>query len=341
MSQSSASPKVHSRRPIRLHTPFARAGLTLILLLICLVGGSGAACAADGDVQTAWRLLDYVAVDYGGAVAAGKVKSPSEYAEMTEFSVSVSERLAALPASPAKAGLVAGSARLRAVIAAKGAPEAVASLAHGLAADLLRAYPIPLAPARPPVLARGAALFAQNCASCHGMNGDGRGPDAAKLATPPIAFTDLARARQRSPFALYQVIEQGIDGTAMPSFATLPAEERWALAFYAGSFAFSDALAADGERIWKGGPTLRRRIPNLTALAGMTPQALAGQIGSAKADAVIAYLRRHPEVFTPTTGSLEIARTKLVQSLAAYRVGNRRSASELALRAGCDHTEAS
>ena len=34
-----------------------------------------AAIAEPGDVQTAWRLLDYMAVDYGGAVADGRVKS--------------------------------------------------------------------------------------------------------------------------------------------------------------------------------------------------------------------------------------------------------------------------
>src|SRR3546814_13717184 len=75
--------------------------------------------------------------------------------------------------------------------------------------------PVPLAPSKAPDLARGASLFAQNCASCHGMTGNGHGPDAAKLTTPPIAFSEIVRARQRSPFALYQVIDQGIDGTAM------------------------------------------------------------------------------------------------------------------------------
>lgn len=300
----------------------------------------GIANAQTADVPTAWRLLDYLAVDYGGAVANGRIKSASEYAEMTEFSISVAERIAALPPSPAKASLVAGATRLKAVIAAKAAPEAVAGLAHGLAADLLKAYPIPLAPARAPDLARGATLFAQNCASCHGMSGDGRGPDAAKLTTPPIAFTDIVRARQRSAFALYQVIGQGIDGTAMQSFASLPSEDRWALAFYAGRFAFTDAAAAEGKRIWQSDASLRQRISGLAALAGLTPQVLAGQIGEARADAVMAYLRRHPDaVMQPVAGSLRLARAKLAQSLAAYRSGDARTARELALSAYLDGFE--
>lgn len=324
----------------RLPMPSIRRAMAVLAALLCMVGISGIARADTADVQTAWRLLDYVAVDYGGAVSGGRVKSASEFAEMTEFAASVLTRLAALPPTPARATLIAGASRLQGVIAAKGTAEEVARIAHGLAADLLKAYPVPLAPAKAPDLARGASLFAQNCASCHGMTGDGHGPDAAKLTTPPIAFSAVKRARQRSPFALYQVIEQGIDGTAMQSFASLPSGDRWALAFYAGRFAFSDAQAAEGERLWKSDASLRRAIPDLTALAGLTPETLAKAVGPDKADVAIAYLRRHPEVVTPKpAGSLSVARDKLQRSLAAYRSGDRHAAQELALSAYLDGFE--
>ena len=320
--------------------PSIRRAIAVLAAVLCLVGVSGVARADTADVQTAWRLLDYVAVDYGGAVSGGRVKSPTEYAEMTEFAASVSTRLAALPPTPARGQLIAGATRLQGLIAAKGTPEEVARIAHGLAADLLKAYPVPLAPSKAPDLTRGASLFAQNCASCHGMTGDGHGPDAAKLKTPPIAFSEIARARQRSPFALYQVIDQGIDGTAMQSFANLSSDDRWALAFYAGRFAFSDAAAKEGEGLWKDDPSLRQRIPDLTALAGLTPETLAKSIGTGQADAIIAYLRRHPEaVVQQAPGSLDVARAKLGQSLAAYRAGNRHAAQGLALSAYLDGFE--
>lgn len=212
----------------------------LMGLLIPLTALHAAPNADPNDVQTAWRLLDYVAVDYNGAVEGGRIKSAAEYAEMTEFAGSVSQRLAALPPKPERAALIAGVARLQSVIGRKGTPQEVGTLAHGLAADLLKAYPVPLAPAAPPSFARGVTLFGSTCAACHGMTGNGHGPDAAKLTTPPIAFTDVERARQRSVFALYQAITQGIDGTAMQSFAELSNEDRWALAFRAGSFALTD-----------------------------------------------------------------------------------------------------
>lgn len=146
-----------------------------LALLLGTLGSSATAQAntADGsvdssNVKTAWRLLDYVAVDYGGAVSDGKMKNAAEYAEMTEFVTSVSDRLGSLPPTPARGGLIAGAAQLKAVVAGKRPAERVAKLANGLAADLLKAYPVPLAPAKAPDLARAATLFTDNCASCHG-----------------------------------------------------------------------------------------------------------------------------------------------------------------------------
>jgi high-affinity iron transporter len=298
------------------------------------------AMADTGDVQTAWRLLDYMAVDYGGAVASGKVKSEPEYAEMTEFAAGVSTRLRALPANPERSALVQRAAQLQSVIGRKASPQEVATLAHGLAADLLKAYPVPLAPDKAPDFATGTRLFLQSCSSCHGLAGDGHGPDAAKLATPPIAFTDAERARQRSVFALYQVISQGIDGTAMQSFADLPNDQRWALAFRAGSFALTDAQAVEGERLWKSEAGLRSRIPDMKTLVALTPATLANNIGPAKADAVLAYLRRHPDaVIAQTPASLSVVRQKLAASLDASRSGDRRAAKELALSAYLDGFE--
>lgn len=315
--------------------------LAALLFLLAVPAALRAAPVANpNDVQTVWRLLDYMAVDYGGAVEGGRIKSASEYAEMTEFAGSVSSRLATLPPKPERAALLSGAARLQGVIARKGTPQEVATLAHGLAADLLQAYPVPLAPASPPDVARGTALFGSTCAACHGATGNGHGPNAAKLSTPPIAFTDSARARERSVFALYQVITQGIDGTAMQSFADLPSGDRWALAFRAGSFALTDEQARKGERLWKADPSLRERVPDLKTLVGLTPASLANSIGEQRALAVMAYLRRHPEaVIEQAPASLSLVRQKLAASLDAARKGDRRAAKELALSAYLDGFE--
>jgi high-affinity iron transporter len=315
--------------------------LRIILPALMLTIGTVSAApatASDDDVQTAWRLLDYVAVDYRGAVAGGQVKSAQEYAEMTEFSGAVEAKITALPASANRAALVAEAKEFRAMVASKASPDDVAKAARTLGAHLLAAYPVPLAPSKTPDLARGAALYAVNCAGCHGLTGDGRGPDAAKLKPAPVAFRDAGRARERSPFALYQVIGQGLDGTAMRSFSELPSQDRWALAFYASRFAFVDS--DKGEQLWKTDAGLRSRVPNLAALAGLTPAALGREIGQDKADAVLAYLRAHPEAVTEVkSGSLTLAHEKLQACIAAYAAGDREGAKKLALAAYLDGFE--
>lgn len=294
--------------------------------------------AEPGGVQTVWRLLDYVAVDYSKAVSNDRIISEAEYAEMKEFSATVRIRIAALPKTGAKQALLQQAAGLERAIADKSSPEIVAKNARSLAAALLVAYPVTLAPTKVPDPGRGAKLYKENCAACHGATGDGRGPSAAGLDPTPIAFADIARARQRSLFALYQVIDQGLDGTSMQGFSDLPSEDRWALAIYSGSIAF--AHTSVGEKLWNGDPSIRNRISDLTTLATITPATLGAAIGQDKADAVIAYLRAHPEaVVVAPTGSLAIARDKLRQSLVAYREGDRKGAEELALSAYLDGFE--
>jgi high-affinity iron transporter len=311
-----------------------RRPLTLLLFLLVAFAGGGPAAAQRQDVQTSWRLLDYLAVDYPGAVQHGRVVSASEYKEMTEFAGSVGERIAALPAKPAKPRLVAGADALTAAIARKAPPAEVEKLAHGLGAQLLAAYPVPLAPRTLPDPARGLALYAENCAACHGASGDAKTPTAAALDPHPVAFADRVRARERSLFAYYQVIDQGLEGTAMQSFRQLPEAEKWALAFHIGRFAYPAAEAAQGRRIWESDARVRQLVPDLAALTGLSEAALARQIGADKAAVVTAYLRADPAATTGAAGSpLAVARAKLAQSLAAYEAGDRSAAKELALAA--------
>jgi high-affinity iron transporter len=312
----------------------------LLSLLVLFAGPARAEDRAQA-VQTAWRLLDYVAVDYPGAVADGRVVSPAEYAEMREFSASVTTRLGVLPAHAERGALVSEARRLEAAVARKAPPEEVDRMARTLAGRLLAAYPVPLAPSAAPDLARGARLYAETCAACHGATGLADTEMARGMDPPPIAFADRARARERSIFALYQVIEQGLEGTAMQSFAHLPAADRWALAFQAGRFAYPQALAEQGRRYWEADPALRARIPNLQALVQVTPAALAAEFGEEKANAVTAYLRSHPQLLVQPAGpqSLAVSHQLMRQALAAYGRGERERAGELALAAYLDGFE--
>jgi high-affinity iron transporter len=317
-------------------------GFRLILTLLAAIGAFGAHAASarteTEEVQTIWRLLDYVAVDYSGAVTNGGVASTVEYAEMTEFSATVRKGISTLPATSARARLVAEAGRLEAAIASKSDPDKVSALARGLASELLAAYPVPLAPGKTPDPRRGAEIYQENCASCHGMQGDGQGPLAKTLDPAPIDFTAAERARKRSLFALYQVIGQGLEGTSMPSFAHLGPDDRWAVATYVGGFAFKDVAA--GERLWKQDPSVREQVGNLQDFTNLSPESLGRTLGQKRADALTAYLRADPMGLNGTApASLAVARAKLAQSLGAYRKGDRNEAKRLALSAYLDGFE--
>jgi mono/diheme cytochrome c family protein len=85
--------------------------------------------------------------------------------------------------------------------------------------------PTPAAP--PPDAAR---VYAANCAYCHGVNGDARGQ---VILQPPARYF----GRDKFKFAttlngipsdddLLKIINRGIPGSAMPSFANLPTAEK-------------------------------------------------------------------------------------------------------------------
>jgi high-affinity iron transporter len=297
------------------------------------------ASAAPSDVQTTWQMLNYMSVDYSGAVANGKIVSQSEYGEMREFAGSVRQQIAGLPPSSAKAALIDKADRFVAAVDRKEDPAQIRSLADDLGDALLKAYPVALAPAHSPDLARGATLFSQNCASCHGEKGDAKTPAAAQLDPPPIAFVDRARADQRSPFALYQVIGHGIPGTAMVSFSSLPAQDRWDLAYYVSRFAYPGSLASEGKRIWQSDAEVRKAVPDLATLSSLTEAQLGARIGGSRAAAVLAYLRANPAVLASQASPLSLVRSRLQQSLQAYKAGDREKAKSLALSAYLDGFE--
>lgn len=78
-------------------------------------------------------------------------------------------------------------------------------------------------------LARGMELFGQNCSVCHGENGDGKGPGAATLSTPPASFLDTHHSSMYNPGEKYWIISNGSETTGMPAFPNLSPADRWHL----------------------------------------------------------------------------------------------------------------
>jgi len=287
-----------------------------------------------------WQLLDYVAVDYGAAVKDGKVVSPSEYSEMQEFVMSAERQLAALPRSDQQKDLLLKAANLSKLIANKSSATEVSTYSRDLAGALLVAYPVPVSPSKTPDLKMGSQLYLAQCASCHGSLGRGDGPLAASLNPPPIALSGHDRAQERSLFSLHQIITQGVNGTAMPSFAKLSDEERWALAFFASSLAYDKVDRDGGSKLWQTNSSLHAAIPSLSVLSQTSEAALANSMPAGEAKQIMAYLKSNPQVLEQDkTDTLVLAKFRLKESLAALDKGNVPEASRLAISAYLDGFE--
>jgi len=90
----------------------------------------------------------------------------------------------------------------------------------------------------PDLVSKGKELYAVQCATCHGVNGDGKGPAAPALNPPPRNFTATTGWKNgRKPTMVFKTLKEGLPPSAMASFATLPADDRWALAHFVLSLA--------------------------------------------------------------------------------------------------------
>lgn len=320
---------------------FAAFALGFLVLVLSAVPSTAQTAGPDVEVRQTWKLLDYIAVDYPEAVQNGEIINDFEYTEMIEFAATAYDSIAALPTNESQPGLLAQTGQLRRAIDAMAAPEEVASLSRGVASALLAAYPVPVAPTTLPDLARGAVVYAEQCASCHGVEGYGNGPAAEGLDPPPIAFTDAARASERSLFSLYEVVTQGLDETSMLSYRdVLSEDDRWAVAFYSGTLSFTPEQRALGESLWQSDEALRVQFPNIESLARATESGLAADVGAETARALVAYLRSNAsEVEQDTQGLLAVARARLTESLEAYAAGDAAQANTLALSSYLDGFE--
>lgn len=317
------------------------AALAIAIFLTSLpMQGYAADLANQAKAKQIWQLLDYLAVDYGKAVKDGAVISQDEYAEMREFAATAERQLTELPATAALTNLQKEATVLRQSIAARAEPAIVGKQARRLANALLAAYPVSMAPNKSPDLGHGARLYQNQCASCHGATGRADGMLASKLSPPPIAFTDRERARQRSVFALQQIIANGVDGTAMPGFSKLTDDDRWALAFFASTLSYSDAERKSGAELWASDPTVRRAVPNLSALSQTSEATLSKLIPKESAGPLLAFLRSSPEQLDASSAdTLALAKERLAGSLAAFQRGDSAQATRLALSSYLDGFE--
>ena len=326
--------KIESRKAIvKTFGPLGRTARHLFFLVFALLLPvlAGTAHAAD-TARTVLHLLDYIAVDYAGAVENGQVKDAGEYEEMREFARQAQGLIEGLPANPQAATLRAEAVALAQGIEAREDGAAVASRANALRWAVIAAYKVQVVPKSPPDLRRAATLYSAQCAACHGAAGKGDGPAGQGLDPRPSNFHDADRMAQRSAYGLYNTISLGVSGTGMPAFGQLSEEDRWALAFFAANFAAAEPVRDKGAALWEAGKG-RDQFPDLANVATLSANEVKERFGD-DGVALQAYLRATPQALAAARPApLEYAASSLAASLEAYRQGARAQASQLAIQA--------
>jgi putative copper resistance protein D len=120
---------------------------------------------------------------------------------------------------------------------------------------IVRAYPTSFyastQPYAAPSIARGAPLYAENCAVCHGATGRGDGPLAGKLPIRPADLTE-PHVFAHKVGEMFWWVSYGRDNGVMPGFADkLNPDQRWDLI----NFLLARAAGVLTERV---GPQIGR-----------------------------------------------------------------------------------
>ncbi len=174
-------------------------------------------------------------------------------AEAKQFLADARLDMGSLPAA-ARATVDSDFASLEAMLARTAPPDSVAAGAATLIGHVAAAAggvlePFPL---RPPSLARGAAVYREQCVQCHGPAGKGDGPKASHLQGPaPASLADPVAMSGVSPLDVFRKLTIGVAGTAMPEFEeTLSPEDRWAVATYVATLRADDGRVREGEGLY-------------------------------------------------------------------------------------------
>ncbi len=163
-------------------------------------------------------------------------------------------------------------------------------------------------PADEESLERGAALYATNCASCHGDGGMGDGPTGSALVPAPAAVAHTSQM-MADDYLFWRISEGGVPfATSMPAWKVLDEQARWDMVNYMralGSGTVNPAVGMGGEAY---DPEVQA-AHQVEMLAQAVEQGVVTQeeadIFKLVHDAVEQYRTEHPEILNDGSNATE------------------------------------
>lgn len=261
-----------------------------------------AAVAASTRLRRAVALLDYVASDYAQAVGPnGELRSAQEHEEQMGF-VQDAAREVRTDAGAAGEPIARELDVLFQDVAGRSPPAAVSARARSVREKIVRTFHVVLAPAHPADFARGAQVYAESCAACHGA--DGHPNLALELPTKPPDFTRREDTAAFTPQRIFAAATYGVPNTAMPSYEEgLSDDDRWNVAWFVLSLGPHDAAAAAAAPQGLG--------PTRSALRAAVGKANEGDRDGAREQLIAAYL----DNFEPHEAALRAKDATLVADI--------------------------
>lgn len=225
---------------------------TILICLACLA--PPLAGQADDSLAVSRRVVAAAALaakEYalGVTPAGGQITLPEEVDEAKLFIQQARLDVSGLPQA-ARNRASARLAMLAAMLERLAPPDSVSRLADELIGLITMAAggasALEPVPTRPPSLARGADVYQQQCAACHGALGRGDGPKARSVeGPPPTNLADAGIMGDVPPIEIFRKIAIGVPGTAMPEFADqLSEEDRWAVTAYVATLQYGGSATA-------------------------------------------------------------------------------------------------
>jgi high-affinity iron transporter len=301
-------------------------GLGLLIGFAFLVSTTHAAeQPSEKSPRVMVHLLDYVALDYGGAVQKGKVIEEFEYKEQLEFADTLLKMNSEIPETM-HAGVAEDLSELKKLIQAKAAASVIEKKSKDIKWKIIGVSGLQLAPKVWPDLNRGQKSYAQNCASCHGVEGRGDGPSGVSLEPKPANFHD-AKMAHISPFQAFNAIRLGVPGTSMAAWPDFSENEVWDLAFYVVSLRHR---GKDSKLLASAGTTPPVSLQQASTLSD---EDLKASLDHATADSVVSAVRLRTGGGDDISTFLDQARELLTESNGDYEKSIYDSAQKKALLA--------